>query len=119
MSTAGRSALLKNCCENNHFDLETLYRFGSFYVIIRTLILLVPSLKVKLNVFHIYVCVRSIPCIIFALLFSISLLVVTQIRGHIAGSSPPPLPTTVCALHFYRGKISALSSLVDSRRIEM
>ena len=48
--------------------------------------------------------------------FSLSLLVVTQIRGHIAGSSPP-LPTTVRALHFYREKISALSSLVDSRRI--
>ena len=53
-----------------------------------------------------------IPFIIFALLFS--LLVVTQIRGHIAGSFPP-LPTTVRALHFYREKISALSSLVDSR----
>ena len=45
----------------------------------------------------------------------LSLLVVTQIRGHIAVSSP--LPTTVRALHFYREKISALSSLVDSRRI--
>ena len=33
-----------------------------------------------------------------------------------AGSSPP-LPTAVRALHFYREKISALSSLVDSRRI--
>ena len=31
--------------------------------------------------------------------YSLSLLVVTQIRGHIAGSSPP-LPTTVRALHF-------------------
>ena len=48
--------------------------------------------------------------------FSLSLLVVTQIRGHIAGSSPP-LPTTVRALHFYHEKISALSYLVDSRRI--
>ena len=48
--------------------------------------------------------------------FSLSLLVVTQIRGHMAGSSPP-LPTTVRALHFYREKISALSSLVESRRI--
>ena len=48
--------------------------------------------------------------------YSLSLLVVTQIRGHIAGSSPP-LPTAVRALHFYREKISALSSLVDSRRI--
>ena len=46
----------------------------------------------------------------------LSLLVVTQIRGHIAGSSPP-LPTTVRALHFYREKISAFASLVDSRRI--
>ena len=35
--------------------------------------------------------------IIFVLLSS--LLVVTQIRGHIAGSFPP-LPTTVRALHF-------------------
>ena len=48
--------------------------------------------------------------------FSLSLLDVTQIRGHIAGSSPH-LPTTVRALNFYRGKTSALSSLVDSRRI--
>ena len=46
----------------------------------------------------------------------LSLLVVTQIRGHIAGSSPF-LPTTVRALHFYREKLSALSSLVDSRQI--
>ena len=45
----------------------------------------------------------------------LSLLVVTQMRGHIAGSFPP-LPTAVRALHFYREKISALSSLVDSRR---
>ena len=44
------------------------------------------------------------------------LIVATQIRGHIAGSFPT-LPTTVRALHFYRVKISALSSLVDSRRI--
>ena len=48
----------------------------------------------------------------------LSLLVVTQIRGHIAGSFPP-LPTTVRALHFYRERISPLSCLVDSRRIEM
>ena len=49
--------------------------------------------------------------------YSPSLLVVTQIRGHIAGSSPP-LPTTVRALHFYREEISALPSLVDSRRLD-
>ena len=48
--------------------------------------------------------------------YYLSRLVVTQIRGHIAGSSPP-LTTTVRALHFYREKISALSSLVNSRRI--
>ena len=47
--------------------------------------------------------------------FFLSPLVVTQIRGHIAGSFPP-LPTTVRALHFCVEKISALSSLVDSRR---
>ena len=48
----------------------------------------------------------------------LSLPVVTQIGGHIAGSSSP-LPTInrVRALHFYREKLSALSSLVDSRRI--
>ena len=45
----------------------------------------------------------------------LSLLVVTQIRGYIAGSSPP-LPTTVRALHFYREKISVLPS---STRVEL
>ena len=49
-----------------------------------------------------------------SLFYSLSLLVVTQIRGHIAGSSP--LTTTVRALHFHREKISALPSLVDSRQ---
>ena len=48
----------------------------------------------------------------------LSLLVVTQIRGHIAGSSPPLL-TTNRALHFYGEKISAHSSLVDSHRIAL
>ena len=57
-----------------------------------------------------------IPFILFALLFSLFLQVVTQIRGHTAGSSPP-LPTTVRALHFHHDEISAVSSLVDSRRI--
>ena len=51
-----------------------------------------------------------------SLLCSLSLVVVvTQIRGHTA-DSPPPLPTSVRALYFYREKTSALSSLVDSRR---
>ena len=45
----------------------------------------------------------------------LSLLHVTHIRGHIVGSFSP-LTATVRALNFYR-KISALSSLVDSRRI--
>ena len=66
---------------------------------------------------YIYQVFIFIPFIIFALLFS-SLLVVPQIRGHAAGSSPPlPTTRTVRALHFYREKISAVSSLVDSRRI--
>ena len=39
-------------------------------------------------------------------LFPLSLLVVTQIRGHIAGSFP--VHATVRALHFYREIISAL-----------
>ena len=59
--------------------------------------------------------------IVFALLF-LSLLVVTQIRGHILFSFGCrrlfPLPTTARALHFYRKKISALSSLVDSRHAQ-
>ena len=54
--------------------------------------------------------------IIFVVLFSLPPLVVTQIRGHIAGSSLP-LRTTARALHSYREKRSALASLVDSRRI--
>ena len=48
---------------------------------------------------------------------SLLLIVVTQIRGHIAGSSTP-LPTTVRALHFYYEKMSALSSL-SSTRVEL
>ena len=56
-----------------------------------------------------------IPFTIFALLLFLSV-VVTQIRGRTAGSSPSLL-TTVCALHFYRERKSALSSLADSRRI--
>ena len=61
-----------------------------------------------------------IPFTIFALLF-LSLLVVTQIRGHRAGSSPP-LPSTVRALHFYWEKISVLktfSFLPSLTRVEL
>ena len=43
-------------------------------------------------------------------------LVVTQIRGHIAGSSPP-YPLRFVPNIFFCDEISALSSLVDSRRI--
>ena len=47
---------------------------------------------------------------------SCSVRVVTQIRGHIVGSSPSS-PLRYVPLHFYREKDSALSSNVDSRRI--
>ena len=47
---------------------------------------------------------------------SVSLLVVTQIRGHIAGSSPP-LPTTVRALHFIERKIQLF--LPSSTRVKL
>ena len=66
------------------------------------------SLFISLFIFH--------PIYYLRPSFSLSLLVVAQIRGHIAGSSPP-LPTTVRALHFYRENTSTLSSLIDSRRI--
>ena len=46
----------------------------------------------------------------------LSFLVVTQMRGHIAGSSSPP-STTVRALLFHREMILSISSLVDSGRI--
>ena len=54
-----------------------------------------------------------IPFIVLLIFLS---LVVAQFRGHIAGPSPR-LPTTVRALHFYREKISAIFSIVGSRRI--
>lgn len=44
-------------------------------------------------------------------------LVVTQIRVITTVSRMFSIPTTVHALHFYPGNISALSSLVDSRPI--
>ena len=52
----------------------------------------------------------------FALPFSLHPSRNSDPGSHGAGSSPP-LPTTVRALHFYRDKISANSSLVDSRRV--
>ena len=70
-----------------------------------------------INLFFFFLFV-SIPFIYLRPSFSLSLLliVVTLIRGHMAGSSPP-LPTTVRALQFYREKIPAFYFLVDSRRI--
>ena len=56
----------------------------------------------------------SIPFIIFALLFSFP-----PSRNSDPGSQRrifSTIPTTVRALHFYRGKTSAVSSLADSRR---
>ena len=49
--------------------------------------------------------------------YSLSLLVVTQIRGQIAGYSPP-LPTKVRALHFFFTKIFRLF-LPSSTRVEL
>ena len=60
----------------------------------------------------------SIPLIVFALLFSLP-----PINSRDSGPRSrnsrlfSPLPTTVRALHFFREYNSALSSLVDSRRI--
>ena len=55
---------------------------------------------------------------ISALVLSRSLPVATQIRGYIPGPpSPSRLTRTVRAFIFYRKKSSALSSLVNSRRI--
>ena len=68
-----------------------------------------PSL---LFIFHPMYLVLSPP------VFSLSLLVVAQIRGHIYSGLSFPLPITIRAFHRYREKAYALSSLVDSRRIE-
>ena len=48
--------------------------------------------------------------------YSLSLLVVTQIRGHIAGSSPPPTHYGSCLAFLSREDFSSFF-LVDSRRI--
>ena len=57
--------------------------------------------------------------VLYSPFFSRSLLltVVTQIRGHKAGSSPPSHYGS--RLPFYREKSSVLSSLVDSRQIRL
>ena len=54
--------------------------------------------RAKKNTFiHSNICFFSIPCIIFALLFSLFPSRITQIRDHIAGSSPPsPLRFVPC-----------------------
>ena len=64
-----------------------------------------------------YVYLFPIPFITFALLFSLP-----PSRNSDPGSHSrvfSPLPTTVRASHFYREKTSALSSLVDSLRVEL
>ena len=64
--------------------------------------------------------VTFIPFLMFALLF-LSLLVVTQIRGHIAASSPPfPLRFVPCIFIARRFQLF-LPSLVDERgtRVEL
>ena len=58
----------------------------------------------------------SISFIIFALLAPAPSLFVTQIRGHIAGPTPPS-PLRFVPTFFYREKGSALSSLVKLHRI--
>ena len=57
---------------------------------------------------------KFIPFTIFALLFSLP-----PSRNSDPGSRSKlfPLPTAVCAFHFYRDKAPAVCSLVDSRRI--
>ena len=76
---------------------------------------LVLNEKFRVYIYSVYI---FIPSIIFAILSPATslLIVVTQIRGRIAGSSTPLPPTTVRAWHFYREKTSALCCLVDSRR---
>ena len=74
---------------------------------------------VYINVTHFIVPSSSFFLIPFPILslFFLSLLVVTQIRGHIHSRLCSLLPTTARALDFYREKTLALSSLVDPRRI--
>ena len=57
--------------------------------------------------------------LLYSPFFSLSILVVTQIRGHIARSSPPSqlLYVRLVPCLFYRERTQALSSLVDSRRV--
>ena len=74
-----------------------------------------PDQIIMDDLFFFIIMIFSIPFIIFALLFSLP-----PSRNSDPGSHSslfPPLPTTVRALHCCREKISALSSLVDSRRI--
>ena len=59
--------------------------------------------------------VLSIPFIVFALLVLLPPRRNSDPESH--GRLYSPLPTTVRVLFFYRAKNSALSSLVDSRRI--
>ena len=62
--------------------------------------------------------VLCIPFTIFAPCLSVSLSSVIQIRGHIAGSSPPSPLASVRASHFYGEKTSAFF-LVSSTRSQL
>ena len=72
------------------------------------------GLRKPINVFSLHLIYSGVLPVSSSPFSSLSLLVVTKIRGGIAGFSPP---SPLRALHFDREKISVLSSLVDSRRI--
>ena len=110
-STTTTKIILFYCC-------TTLVQYHGYDILLWILHVVLPLLQCTKEYNYQYYhssTFFSIPFITFAFLFSPSLPVVTQIRGHIAGSFPP-LTTTVRALRFYREKISALSFLADSRR---
>ena len=69
----------------------------------------------KLGVVVVVAVVFSIPFMMFALLFSLPASRNSDPGSHSRLFSPPTI-FAVRALHFYRDKISALSSLVDSHR---
>ena len=76
---------------------------GSFFP---ELVILVKRNAALSDVQHFYIYAYIfllMPFSVLALLSPALSEVVTQIRGHIAGSSLPP-PTTARALHFYREK---------------
>ena len=72
----------------------------------------------KFTIIHLSTCLFFASHSLSPPFFPLSLLVVTQVRGHIRSRLfSPPASTTVRPLHFYRENAAALSSLVYSRRI--